>query len=164
MGFVIAIPPVSIARELWRYGEPELALRAAQLTPAEAADIGEHAGTLHLSGEAKRLWPGGPTGTTPSVMLAAIEHIEGRPRPCRRTRRLPEKDLPAPLQLSEAERWSALETTSREMDRRLRGEHPRRCTMPLRGAPPEHAAERAPRDHAADRSSQVEGLLLVAVL
>ena len=29
--FVITIPPVSIARELWRVGEPELATRAADL-------------------------------------------------------------------------------------------------------------------------------------
>ena len=35
--FVITIPPVSIARELWRLGEPELAARAVALTPHEAA-------------------------------------------------------------------------------------------------------------------------------
>lgn len=119
--FVITIPPVSIARELWRFGEPELAMRAVELTPGEAADIGERAGSMHQSGEAARLWPGGPRGVAPAVMLAAIEHIEGRARPCSRTRRLPEKDLPASLRLSEAERWSASEPVSREMDRRLHG-------------------------------------------
>ncbi|KAA1424072.1 hypothetical protein [Nocardioides antri] len=119
--FVITIPPVSIARELWRFGEPELAIRAVDLTPVEAADIGERAGALHESGDATRLWPGGPSGVMPAVLLAAIEHLEGRPRPCGRTRRLPEKNLPASLQVSEAERWSASESVAREMDRRLHG-------------------------------------------
>jgi hypothetical protein len=122
--FVITIPPVSIARELWRYGEPELAMRAAVLTPVEAADIGERAGSMHQRGEAERLWPNGPKGVTPAVLLAAIEYLEGRPRPCIRTRRLPEKDLPTQLRLSEAERWNALEPVSREMDRRLHGGNP----------------------------------------
>ena len=56
-----------------------------------------------------------------AVMLAAIEHLEGRARPCRRTRRLPEKNLPDPLRLSEDARWAASEPVRREMDRRLHG-------------------------------------------
>ena len=54
-------------------------------------------------------------------MLAAIEHLEGRPRPCRRTRRLPEKNLQDPPRLSEDERWAASEPVRRELDRRLHG-------------------------------------------
>jgi len=119
--FVITIPPVSIARELWRFGEPELATRAADLPVVEAADIGERAGAIHESGEAARLWPRGPSGATSAVLLAAIEHLEGRARPCGRTRRLPEKNLPASLQMSEDQRWIASETVAREMNRRLHG-------------------------------------------
>lgn len=121
--FVITIPPVSLARELWRFGEPDLAMRAA-LTSVEAVDIGERAGSLQHSGEVSHLWPDGPRGIAAAVMLAAIEHLEGRPRPCGRSRRLPEKNLPASLQLGEAERWSAAESVAREMDRRLHGQTP----------------------------------------
>lgn len=119
--FVITIPPVSIARELWRFGEPELATRAADLTPEEATDIGERAGTLHMTGEAARLWPGGPRGYTSAVLLAAIEYLEGGLRPCARARRLPEKALPTSLQVDEAELWVASEPVAREMNRRLHG-------------------------------------------
>lgn len=119
--FVIVIPPVSIARELWRFGEPDLASRAAALTPEEAADIGERAGELDLSGDARRLWPDGPSGVTPALMLATIEYLEGTARPCRRTRRLSVKQLPQELQLSEDERWRAAEPVRDEMNRRLHG-------------------------------------------
>ena len=43
------------------------------LTASQAADIGERAGILHQSGEASRMWPGGPSGVTPAVLLAAID-------------------------------------------------------------------------------------------
>jgi hypothetical protein len=92
--FVITIPPISIARELWRFGEPALSEQAAVLTTSQAADIGARAGILHQSGEALRMWPGGPSGVTPAVMLAAVEYLEGTARPCGRSRRLPEKQLP----------------------------------------------------------------------
>ena len=42
--FVITIPPISIARELWRFGEPALSEQAAVLTASQAADIGERTG------------------------------------------------------------------------------------------------------------------------
>jgi hypothetical protein len=118
---VITIPPVSIARELWRLAEPDLASRAVRLTPEEAADIGERAGDLHLSGDASRLWPDGPSGATPAVLLATIEYVEGTARPCRRNRRLPEKQLSPELQLTEDERWVAAEPVHRETNRRLNG-------------------------------------------
>lgn len=117
---MITVPPVSIARELWRLGEPELAARALRLSPSGAADIGERAGALHQDGEAARLWPGGPAGVTTALVLAAIEHLEGRARPGRRSRRLPEKALPPELRAGEEERWAATEPVSRDMDRRLR--------------------------------------------
>jgi hypothetical protein len=122
--FFITVPTVSIARELWRFGEAELAAQAARLTSSDAADIGERAGVLYQSGEATRLWPEGPSGATAALMLAAIEHFEGRARPCMRARRLPEKNLPPELQVSEADRWTAIEPVSRAMDRRLHGNDP----------------------------------------
>lgn len=87
--------------------------------PDAAAEIGERAGAMDQSGLAKRLWPSGPSGVISAVLLAAIEALVGRPRPCSRTRRLPENNLPAELQISEAERWIASEPVARQMDRRL---------------------------------------------
>lgn len=107
--FVIPMPAVSYARELWRFGESDFAGRADVMTPNQCADVGERAGDLSLSGEAERLWPGGPRGHTSAVLLAAIELLEGRPRPCARVRRLPERPLPQELKLSEDERWAELE-------------------------------------------------------
>lgn len=114
------MPAVSYARELWRFGEPDLAERAAAMSPAECADVGMRAGELSLSGEAVRLWPSGPSGHTAAILLAAIEHLEGRPRPCARVRRLPEKSLPSNLAVGEDDRWAALAALSEEMDARLR--------------------------------------------
>jgi hypothetical protein len=118
---VITMPAVSYAGELWRFGESELAMRAAVMSPSQCADVGDRAGDLSLSGEAERLWPDGPRGHTRAVLLAAIEHLEGWPRPCARVRRLPERFLPEEWKLSEDERWAALESASREMDSRLHG-------------------------------------------
>lgn len=112
------MPAISYARELWRFGEPDLARRAAAMSPSECADIGERAGELSMSGEAKLLWPGGPRGYGSAVLLAAIEHLEGHARPCSRTRRLPEKSLPDEWKLTEAERWTALKPVAHDMDSR----------------------------------------------
>lgn len=120
--FVITMPAVSYARELWRFGEPDLARRAAAMSPSECADVGERAGDLSLSGEALRLWPDGPRGHASAVLLAAVEHLEGRPRPCARVRRLPERSLPEEWNLSDVERLAELEPVSREMDSRLHGQ------------------------------------------
>lgn len=114
----ITSPPLSIARELWRLGEPELAARAMELSADQAADIAIRAGDLHQSGEAHTIWPDGPSGTTSALVLAAVEYLEGSMRPCARRRRLPEKNLPANLQAGEAERWAALTPVARAVDRR----------------------------------------------
>ena len=96
---------LSLARELWRYGEAELANRALRLSADQVADTGLRAGHLQISGEANRLWPSGPSGK--AVLLAVVEQLEGHARPCARNRRLPEKKLPAELQATEEERWAA---------------------------------------------------------
>jgi|GEM_PF-1919193 len=120
--FVITMPAVSYARELWRFGEADLAQRAAGMSPRECADVGERAGALSLSGEAGRLWPDGPRGLTSAILLAAVEHLEGRLRPCARKRRLPERSLPPDWRVSKDERWALMEPVSREMDSRIHGQ------------------------------------------
>jgi len=114
--FVIVMPAVSYARELWRFGERDLANRAAAMSAGECAALGERVGNLSSSGDASRLWPGGPSGYTSAVLLAVIEHLEGQARPCARTRRLPVKSLPPEWQLSEEQRWAAIEPVARETD------------------------------------------------
>jgi len=96
---------LSLARELWRFGEPDLAARARGLSPLEVLEIGSRAGRLIVARAGKASWPDGPRGS--EVVLAAIERLEGRPRPPRRRRRLPERPLPAELQATEEERWEA---------------------------------------------------------
>jgi hypothetical protein len=107
---------LSLARELWRRGEPGLADKALHLSPDQVADIGLRAGDLYTSGQADRLWPGGPPGK--AVLLAAIEHLDGSARPCARNRRLPEKTLPSRLQATEGDRWTAAEGVARVLDGR----------------------------------------------
>ena len=110
--------PLSLARQLWRYGEPELANRALLLSATAVADIGARAGVLY-GAQADALWPNGP-GDRP-VMLAAIEHLEGVARPCRRARRLPEKSLPTNLKASEGQRWTAAKSVAAVVDARNAG-------------------------------------------
>lgn len=109
---------LSLARELYRYGEAELADRAFALEPEAVARIGSRMGTIHRSGEAERLWPDGPRNK--AYLLAVIEDLEGSARPCKRTRRLPEKSLPTHLQATEEARWAASEPVSRALHERLR--------------------------------------------
>jgi hypothetical protein len=109
---------LSLARQLWRYGEPELADRALLLSPTEVADIGARAGVLH-GAQADALWPHGPGDR--ALMLAAMEHLEGVARPCQRARRLPEKSLPGVLQASEDQRWAASLPVAAVVDARHAG-------------------------------------------
>lgn len=111
---------LSLARELWRYGEPDLADQALRLSPEHVADIGLRTGQLLSPGEADRLWPSGPRGDK-ALLLAVIEQIEGRARPCARNRRLPEKTLPARLQATEEERWAAAQEVAEVVTRRNAG-------------------------------------------
>lgn len=111
---------LSLARELWRYGEPELADRAFQLSPEQVADIGLRTGQLLSSREADRLWPSGPRGDK-ALLLAVIEQLEGRARPCARNRRLPEKTLPARLQATQGERLAAAQDVAEVVTRRNAG-------------------------------------------
>jgi len=111
-------PPLSIARELWRLGEPDLASRAVNLSAEQAVDIGIRAGDLDHCGDARAIWPDGPSGATSALMLAAVEYLEGSIRPCARRRRLPEKNLPLALQASESELWAALTPVAHALDRR----------------------------------------------
>lgn len=94
-----------MARELYRFGEPDLASEAFPLSPQEVAEVGLRIGVMHLSGEAERLWPNGPSAK--AYLLAAVERLEGAARPCSRTRRLPETSLPAHLRSTEEERRAA---------------------------------------------------------
>jgi hypothetical protein len=106
---------LSLARELWRYGEPDLVNRALSLTPEAVLSIGSRAFPIYDSFET--IWPGGPKRAY--VVLAAIEYLEGVVRPCARRTRLPETRLPEYLQASEAQRWAALApiTTRRAAER-----------------------------------------------
>ena len=113
-GTQVVTSSLSLARELRRYGESELADGALHLSPGQVADIGHRAGQLHISGQEDKLWPGGPGGKI--VLLAAIELLEGRARPCARDRRLPEKTLPGQLQATEDERWAAAEESGPDRD------------------------------------------------
>lgn len=99
-------------------GEPDLATQAADLSAEQAADIAIRAGELHESGEVLAVWPYGPRGTTPALMLAAVEYLEGALRPCARSRRLPQKNLPPALQATEAELWAALTPVAQAVDHR----------------------------------------------
>lgn len=97
---------LSLARQLWRYGEPELAKKARALRPAKMIQLGDRAGEIQLSGAGDRLWPDGPRSDK-ALLLAATELFEGKARPTQRNRRQPEKKLPAELQATEPELWEA---------------------------------------------------------
>lgn len=115
---------ISLARQLWRYGEPELAKKARALRPPKLLQLGERAGEIQLSGASDRLWPDGPRDDK-ALLLAATELFEGKARPPQRTRRLPEKKLPDELQATEQELWDAANEIAmeelRESVRRQKG-------------------------------------------
>jgi DNA-directed RNA polymerase subunit K/omega len=109
----IVTSSISLARQLWRYGEPELAEKARVLRPPRLLQLGERAGEIQLSGASDRLWPEGPRDDK-ALLLAATELFEGTARPTQRTRRLPEKKLPAELQATEQELWDAANEVAME--------------------------------------------------
>lgn len=112
----LIVPAVTLASELWRYGEDDLWPRALTLSVPELLEIGRLADDL-LGKKGIALWPDGPRGSRP-VLLAAIEFLEGEARPARRNRGRPRGDLPAELQSSEEERMAAAMDIASEQDRR----------------------------------------------
>ena len=110
---------LSLARELWRFGEPDLAEQALHLNPVDVGDVGARAGELYLTGEQTVLWPNGPSDR--ALPLAVVERLEGQPRPCVRSRRLPERSLPGHLQANEEERLAATLPVAAVVDRRNAG-------------------------------------------
>jgi hypothetical protein len=116
----IVTSSLSLARQLWRYGEPELAEKARALRPPKLLQLAERAGDIQLSGESDRLWPDGPRDDT-ALLLAATELLEGKARPTQRARRMPEKKLPVQLQATEQELWDAAnEITTEQLRESLR--------------------------------------------
>jgi hypothetical protein len=109
----ISTSSLSLARELWRYGEAPLADRARRLKPKDMIGLGERAGELQTSGEGDRLWPDGPRGDK-ALLLAATELLEGKARPTQRARRLPIGKLPAEMQATEQELLDAANEVSME--------------------------------------------------
>ena len=82
----------TLAKELWRYGEDELWKRVLTVPKRTMNAIGERASEHLLRGE--------PTAAGNSMLiakalaLAAVEVLEGAPRPLQRTTRRPERDFP----------------------------------------------------------------------
>jgi len=123
--FRIVTTALSIARELWRYGEPDLADRAFRLSPTEVLQAGRRMGKIEMSGAGAEIWPNGPRNR--AYLLGAIAMLEGTARPCVRRRRLPEHSLPAHLVATEEQRWAALgEVSAAQQD----ATPPGRETMP----------------------------------
>lgn len=111
---LVITSPLSLARQLWFYGEDALWERALELSPEAVADIGERAGRLAMN-------PDGDRKT--ALVRAAIAHLEGSLRAPARMRRRPEKNLPARLIATEERRLSdpGLKAVSRVVqDRALR--------------------------------------------
>lgn len=71
----------AIAADLWAYGEDELAERAASLSDAQLNRLGELASDWSGASGARLL--------STATALAAIEVMEGKPRPLARQRRRP---------------------------------------------------------------------------
>jgi hypothetical protein len=96
--------PLSLARVLWWYGEDDLWPAALGLAPGVVADLAPRFAELRAASEiVELLWPGAPLADA-HLILGAIEHLEGRPRPgVRRHRR--GGPMPDVLHVSERERW-----------------------------------------------------------
>jgi hypothetical protein len=104
---------LGLARALWFHGEDDLWARARQLPLPTMLDIGERAGQLYqvTSG----VWLGRRMTGAIALVLAGIEHFEGRVRKPQRLRRRPEKNMPRELVATEEERWADPEW--QELDR-----------------------------------------------
>ena len=96
--------PLSLARVLWWYGEDDLWREALGLAPAVVADLAPRFAELRNALEiVELLWSGAPLADA-YLVLGAIEHLEGHPRPAvRRHRR--GGPMPDELDHAEAARW-----------------------------------------------------------
>jgi hypothetical protein len=96
--------PLSLARIMWWYGEDGLWTPALHLEPAVVASLAPRLAELRASpGVLELLWPGAPLADA-HLVLGAIEHLEGRPRPAMRRHRRG-GPMPDRLEVSEDERW-----------------------------------------------------------
>jgi hypothetical protein len=101
----VVTTPLSLARNLWRYGEDELVEAALALSAEQVADIGERAGELMSDrAAANAIWPGLPERGY--ILIAALEMLDGSSRRAKRSRRRAENAMPANLVAGEAERWA----------------------------------------------------------
>ena len=97
--------PLSLARIMWWYGEDGLWTAALLLEPAVVADLAPRLAELRAAPEVlDLLWPGAPLADA-HLVLGAIEHLEGRPRPGRRAGIDAVDRCLDRLDVSEPERW-----------------------------------------------------------
>lgn len=96
--------PLSLARVLWWYGEDDHWGAALGLAPIVVADLAPRLAELRAAPDTvERVWPAAPAADG-YLLLGAIEHFEGRPRPAvRRHRR--GLAMPDVLDLTETQRW-----------------------------------------------------------
>lgn len=109
---------LSLGRELWRFGEVDLAEQARGLPPGDVRALGERAGQRVLSKAAEALWPGGPRNS--AVLLAAIERLEGPPPTVPADSKAARERPSASLAGHRAERWEAVAEVAQVMDERRR--------------------------------------------
>ena len=96
--------PLCLARIMWWYGEDALWTPALLLEPAAVADLAPRLAELRAAPEVlELLWPGAPLADA-HLVLGAIEHLEGHPRPAARRHRRG-GPMPDRLAVSEYERW-----------------------------------------------------------
>jgi hypothetical protein len=96
--------PLSLARVLWWYGEDALWPAAQRLAPAAVAGLAPRLAELRDAPDiVDLLWPGAPLADG-YLVLGAIEHLEGHPRPAARRHRRG-GPMPDVLDRGEDERW-----------------------------------------------------------
>ena len=81
-----------MAIDLWRYGEDDLWKRVLTLPDRTMKQIGERADQHLIYGPTTRA--GDSMLISKALALAAVEVLEGKPRPLKRVRRRPESERP----------------------------------------------------------------------
>ena len=79
----VAFEPKDMVRELEAYGEGDVAAKLKQLGPKDIHRIGVRAHEIYSDFDGER----GPMLDT-AICLAIVEHIEGKPRPLKRKKRV----------------------------------------------------------------------------